>query len=905
MNSRGAVVEDLKPMADERAVYFFGDGKAEGNGSMKELLGGKGAGLAEMTNLGLPVPPGFTLTTAECIRFYSEGRVLRADLKRQVLDAMRRVEAVLGRRFGDATQPLLVSVRSGARASMPGMMDTILNLGLNATTVRALIAQTGNQRFGWDSYRRFVQMFGDVVLGVDHDEFEHLMDGIKRERGVKQDTQLTAADLERLTGLYKDKVRERTGKPFPEDAQEQLWAAITAVFGSWYNDRAASYRRMNRIPHDWGTAANVQAMVFGNLGEDCATGVAFSRDPSTGEDRFYGEFLTNAQGEDVVAGIRTPRPLTSAQKDAGDTEKSLEEEMPEMYRQLFAVREKLEAHFKDMLDLEFTIERGRLWMLQTRSGKRTGVAALRIATDMVRSGLLDERTALLRVDPDVHLDQLLHPMIDPHAKAQPIAKGLNASPGAASGGIVFTADAAVAASKAGQKVILVRTETSPEDIEGMAAARAILTARGGRTSHAAVVARGMGKVCVAGCGSLHVDVAAKTATFESPRGELVLHEFDPVTVDGTNGFVYQGTVPTVDPELTGDYELFMSWADKHRKLGVRANADTPHDAATGRRFGAQGIGLCRTEHMFFGEERLPWVRKMILAADETERRAALEKLKPMQREDFVGIFTAMDGLPVTIRLLDPPLHEFVPHTREDAEALAHELHMPADHVWKRSEELREANPMLGHRGCRLGITYPEIYEMQAAAIFEAAVECKRAGRNPVPEIMLPLIGTTEEFRRLKAMIVQLGEQILNAAQCPIPYLVGTMIEVPRAAIVADKIAEEAQFFSFGTNDLTQLVFGYSRDDAGVFLPGYVAQGILPRDPFQGLDQEGVGEMVRMGTERGRVTRPDLKVGICGEHGGDPASIGFCHQVGMNYVSCSPYRVPVARLASAQAAVRNP
>ena len=890
-------------MGAERAVYFFGNGVAEGTGSMREVLGGKGAGLAEMTSLGLPVPPGFTITTAECVRFYKEGRTLRDDLKRDAMTAMKRVEAIVGRRFGDPENPLLVSVRSGARASMPGMMDTILNLGLNDVTVRGLIRETSNPRFAWDSYRRFIQMFGDVVLGVDHSEFEHLMDGVKKERGVRLDTQLNAEDLERLVKLYQAKVKERTGKEFPADPSEQLWASITAVFSSWYNDRAYSYRRMNRIPHDWGTAANIQAMVFGNLGDDSATGVAFTRDPSTGENQFYGEYLTNAQGEDVVAGIRTPHPLTVAQKDHGDDLPSLEEEMPVMFQELVAVRAKLEAHYKDMLDLEFTIERGRLWMLQTRSGKRTGVAALKIATDLVRSKMLDERQALLRVDPDVHLDQLLHPMIDPRAKLEPLAKGLNASPGAASGGAVFTAEAAVLAKAAGKTVVLVRTETSPEDIEGMAAAQAILTARGGRTSHAAVVARGMGKVCVAGCGALHVDVAARKATFETKKGPVVVNEGDPITIDGTNGFVYFGVVPTVDPELTGDYDVFMSWADKHRTLRVRTNADTPHDAAVARKFGAEGIGLCRTEHMFFGEERLPWVRKMILATNETERRAALERLKPMQREDFVGIFTAMDGLPVTIRLLDPPLHEFVPHTEHEAAELAREIGMDAADVWKRCQSLAEMNPMLGHRGCRLGITYPEIYEMQAIAIFEAAAEVKRNGKHPVPEIMLPLIGTTEEYRRLKDLVHQAAERVLGANQKTISYLVGTMIEVPRACIVADRIAEEAEFFSFGTNDLTQLTFGYSRDDAGTFLPQYVELGVLPRDPFLSLDVAGVGELIRMGTERGRSTKKDLKVGICGEHGGDPTSVGFCHTVGMNYVSCSPYRVPVARLAAAQAAVR--
>jgi pyruvate,orthophosphate dikinase len=889
-------------MESSRAVYFFGDGVADGDGSMKELLGGKGAGLAEMTKLGLPVPPGFTITTAECIRFYDEGRTLRSELKEQAIEALSRVESVLGRRFGDPDNPLLVSVRSGARASMPGMMDTVLNLGLNDDTVRALITQTDNPRFGWDSYRRFVQMFGDVVLEVPHSDFEAILDGKKRERGVRLDTELTADDLEQVTRSYRERVRQVTGRDFPTDAQEQLWTAISAVFSSWYNDRAFSYRRLNRIPHDWGTAANVQAMVFGNMGEDCATGVAFTRDPSTGENHFYGEFLTNAQGEDVVAGIRTPHPLTRQQK-GDEGQRSLEEEMPEIYSELAGYRQKLERHYKDMQDLEFTMERGKLWMLQTRAGKRTGAAALRIATDMWREKLVDEAAALLLVDPDRHLDQLLHPMIDPTADATPLAQGLNASPGAATGAIVFSAAAAVAAGEEGRHVVLVRTETSPEDIEGMSAARAILTSRGGRTSHAAVVARGMGKVCVAGCGALQVDPAAKTATFTTTNGPRVLHEGDRLTIDGTNGFVFEGAVPTVEPELSGDYELLMGWADTHRRLGVRTNADTPHDSETARRFGAEGIGLCRTEHMFFGEERLPWVRKMILARDESERREALARLKPMQRSDFEGIFDAMDGLPVTIRLLDPPLHEFVPHSRDEAEALARELDMQGDDVWQRSEALREMNPMLGHRGARLGITFPEIYEMQAEAIFEAADACRKRGGHPVPEIMLPLIGISEEFRRLRTLVLRVAEETLGTELEKLSFLVGTMIEVPRAAIVADRIAEDAQFFSFGTNDLTQLVFGYSRDDSGVFLPQYVEQGITPRDPFQSIDREGVGAMVQMGTERGRAANPKLKVGICGEHGGDPASVGFFHACALDYVSCSPYRVPIARLAAAQAAVR--
>ena len=886
----------------ERAVYFFGSGTADGDGSMKALLGGKGAGLAEMTRLGLPVPPGFTITTAECIRFYNEGRVLRPELQAHALEALQRVGTILGRTFGDVKAPLLVSVRSGARASMPGMMDTILNLGLNDETVRGLIDMTGNPRFGWDSYRRFIQMFGDVVLEVPHEDFEKLLGDRKRERGVKLDTELTAEDLQHLTRLYKERVLQRTGAPFPSNPEEQLWAAIRAVFASWYNDRAMSYRRLNRIPHDWGTAANVQAMVFGNMGEDSATGVAFTRDPSTGENEFYCEYLTNAQGEDVVAGIRTPFPLTQAQKHE-EGQIALEEVMPKAFAELCSYRDKLERHYKDMLDLEFTVERGKLWMLQTRSGKRTGLAAVRIAADLVREGLLQEREALLRVDAETHLVQLLHPRIDPAARATLLAKGLNASPGAASGAIVFDADAAVEASAAGKAVVLVRTETSPEDIEGMAAARGILTARGGRTSHAAVVARGMGRVCVAGCGALSVDAAAGTATFATRNGPRVLRAGEVLTLDGTLGHVYEGTVPTVEPELSGDYEQVMSWADKHRRMRVRTNADTPKDAEAARRLGAEGIGLCRTEHMFFGEERLPWVRKMILAKDANERREALARLKPMQRSDFVGIFEAMDGLPVTIRLLDPPLHEFVPHTQSEAESLARELGLPAADVWRRSESLREMNPMLGHRGARLGITFPEIYAMQAEAILEAALEVSRRGIRAVPEIMLPLIGITEEYRRLELLVREVAERVFAGTQ-PVPFLVGTMIEVPRAVLVADRIAEYAEFFSFGTNDLTQLVYGYSRDDAEVFLPAYVEQGFLPRNPFESLDVQGVGAMVRLATERGRAARPQLKVGVCGEHGGDPSSVEFFHSVGLDYVSCSPFRVPVARLAAAQATVRE-
>jgi pyruvate,orthophosphate dikinase len=890
-------------MTSNQAVYFFGGGSAEGDASMRELLGGKGANLAEMTNLGLPVPPGFTITTEQCIRFREAGRVLKDDVRQAVRQSLSRVEEVMGRRFGDPDNPLLVSVRSGARASMPGMMDTVLNLGLNDETVKGLIAQSSNERFGWDSYRRFIQMFGDVVMGVDHGEFEHLLDQIKRERGVSQDTGLDAEALEELVQQYKDKVQEVVGKSFPEDPIEQLWASISAVFDSWFNERARSYRRMHRIPGDWGTAANVQAMVFGNLGDDCATGVAFTRDPSTGDPHFYGEYLTNAQGEDVVAGIRTPLPLQSTGDDAPD--ESMQKVMPKAFAELDDIRKRLEAHYKDMQDLEFTVERGHLWMLQTRNGKRTGHAALRIATDLVKEGLVQPREAVLLVDPDVHLDQLFHPHIDPDANVKPVARGLNASPGAASGRVVFTADEAVERAKAGEAVILVRTETSPEDIEGMAAARAILTARGGRTSHAAVVARGMGKTCVAGCSALHVDVRSAVARFETSDGERTVNAGDVITVDGTTGDVYLEEVPTVDPELSGEYTTLMQWADETRRLGVRTNADTPADARTAREFGAEGIGLCRTEHMFFGEERLPWVRKMILAGSEAERREALDRLEPMQREDFTGILDAMDGLPVTIRLLDPPLHEFVPHTREEAEELAREIDMSADHIWRRCEELRETNPMLGHRGCRLGITFPEIYEMQVRAILTAAGSLKQEGRNPMPEIMLPLIGTVEEFNRLKDLVLRVAHETLGDRFDTVPFLVGTMIEIPRAALLADRIAQTAQFFSFGTNDLTQMTFGYSRDDAGTFLPSYVSEGILERDPFEGLDQDGVGALVKMGTEKGRAANPQLKVGICGEHGGDPQSVDFFHRTALNYVSCSPYRVPIARLAAAQAAVRNP
>ncbi|OUM97784.1 MAG: pyruvate, phosphate dikinase [Firmicutes bacterium ZCTH02-B6] len=872
-----------------KRVYFFGGGTAEGNGQMRELLGGKGANLAEMTLLGIPVPPGFTITTEMCTAYYALGKQWPEGLEEEVKANLKRLEDVMGARFGDPSNPLLVSVRSGARVSMPGMMDTILNLGLNDETVQGLIQRTGNPRFAWDSYRRFVHMYGDVVLGVPHEEFEALIDRMKEEKGATQDTELDADDLKRLTEQYKELVLKKTGKPFPADPWGQLRGAINAVFESWNTPRAVRYRELNEIPNDWGTAVNVQAMVFGNLGETSGTGVAFTRNPSTGEKEFYGEFLLNAQGEDVVAGIRTPEPIAR-----------LKELMPGVFAQLEDIYRRLEQHYKDMQDIEFTVQDGKLYMLQTRSGKRTAQAAVRIAVEMVEEGLIDEKTAVKRVPP-AQLDQLLHKQIDPSAQVEVLTKGLPASPGAAVGRIVFNADDAEAWAARGESVILVRRETSPEDIGGMHAAAGILTSRGGMTSHAAVVARGMGKCCVAGASELRVDEEKKELIVNG----RVFKEGDWITINGSTGEVIAGQVKLVDPELSGHFAKLMEWADKYRALKVRTNADTPEDAKRARQFGAEGIGLCRTEHMFFGEERIKAMREMILAGDTEARQRALAKLLPYQREDFYGIFKAMDGLPVTIRLLDPPLHEFLPHDEELIQELAQEMGVTPDEVKAKVVSLQEFNPMLGHRGCRLAITYPEIYEMQTRAIFEAAAQLKSEGGNPIPEVMVPLVGTVEELKILKARIKNVADAVLAEKGVSITYSIGTMIEVPRAALVADKIAQVAEFFSFGTNDLTQMTFGFSRDDMGTFLPAYLEQGILEKDPFITLDQTGVGQLVEIGTQRGRSTNPGLKVGICGEHGGDPESVKFCHRVGMDYVSCSPYRVPIARLAAAQANLESP
>ena len=879
-------------------IYEFGAGAAEGRASMRKLLGGKGAGLAEMSRLGVPVPPGFTITTEVCAHFTRSGGDYPAALEAGVERALGRVEKALGRAFGGIERPLLVSVRSGARASMPGMMDTVLNLGLNDRTVEGLAKDSGDQRFAYDSYRRFIQMYGDVVLGVEHHNFEDILEDVKADRGVDLDTGLSADDLKRVVDAYLAMVEKTLGKPFPQDPAKQLWGAIGAVFGSWMNERAQIYRRLHGIPADWGTAVNVQAMVFGNMGDDCATGVCFTRDPSTGDNRFYGEFLVNAQGEDVVAGIRTPQPLTNAEKKAtGSRLQSMEEAMPKAYADLVAVRGRLERHYADMQDMEFTVERGRLWMLQTRLGKRTAKAALKIAVDMVTEGLITRSQAIRRIDPS-QLDQLLHPTLDPDAERQLLGRGLPASPGAATGRIVFNAADAEAWAGRGENVVLVRTETSPEDIGGMHASEGILTTRGGMTSHAAVVARGMGIPCVSGAGELRVDYRTKTLFAvgdELPEGAVI-------TIDGSTGEVMKGTVPMMQPELTGDFATLMAWVDKVRTMGVRANAETPLDAETALRFGAEGIGLSRTEHMFFDPERIVHMREMILAANEKERRHALDRLLPYQRDDFVRLFEIMDGLPITIRLLDPPLNEFLPHTDEDMAEVAEAAGTSLEAVRNRKAELDESNPMLGHRGCRLGITYPEIYEMQARAIFEAAARVIKSGTKVKPEIMIPLVCIRAEFDMLKAVIDRVGREVSKAAGVRIPYMVGTMIELPRAALLAGDIAEVAEFFSFGTNDLTQTTYGFSRDDAGIFLDTYHKKGILPEDPFITLDRAGVGALVRIGARRGRAVRPDLKLGICGEHGGDPASVRFCQEVGLDYVSCSPYRVPIARLAAAQAAL---
>ena len=877
-------------------VYSFGAGHNEGRADMKNLLGGKGANLAEMASINLPVPPGFTITTEVCTAFYENHRQYPAELQDQVFTALGRIEHAVGRKFGDRKDPLLVSVRSGARVSMPGMMDTVLNLGLNDTTVDGLAAAADDPRFAWDSYRRFIQMYGSVVLGVDHHRFEEIIEHTKLSTGVTEDTALTAQDWQRVADAYKDMVAQETGKPFPQDPQEQLWGAIGAVFGSWMNPRAITYRRLHDIPAAWGTAVNVQAMVFGNMGNDCATGVCFTRDPSTGENAFYGEYLVNAQGEDVVAGIRTPQPVSKANAKAGET--PMEQIMPQAYAELLKVRETLEKHYRDMQDLEFTVQQHKLYMLQTRNGKRTTAASLKMAVDMAREGLIDQDEAVRRVNPS-SLDQLLHPTLDPKAPRTLLAKGLPASPGAASGAVVFSADEAESRAQKGEAIILVRIETSPEDIHGMHAARGILTTRGGMTSHAAVVARGMGRPCVAGAGGIAVDYNAQTL---SAAGKTV-RAGETITLDGATGEVFVGTVAMIEPAMSDDFSTLMGWADKARRMGVRANAETPLDAETARKFGAEGIGLSRTEHMFFDPKRIGAVRQMIMATDETGRRAALARLLPFQREDFRELFTIMAGLPVTIRLLDPPLHEFLPHTDAEMQEVAEGLGTDLATMRRRAAELAEANPMLGHRGCRLGISFPEIYEMQARAIFEGALAvAKETGKPPHPEIMIPLVATRRELEITRAQVDKMAEAVFAEAGRKIEYSVGTMIELPRAAMVADKIAEIADFFSFGTNDLTQTVFGLSRDDAGKFLPKYVEAGILPKDPFVSMDPEGVGEMVRIGSEKGRSVKNHLKLGICGEHGGDPASILLCEKIGLDYVSCSPYRVPVARLAAAQAAL---
>ncbi|MFT6557359.1 pyruvate, phosphate dikinase [Sneathiella sp.] len=880
-------------------VYSFGDGAADGAAEMRNLLGGKGANLAEMSNLGLPVPSGFTISTEVCTAYYENDRNYPDDLSVQVDAAIEQIERSVGGRFGDKEKPLLVSVRSGARASMPGMMDTVLNLGLNDETVEGLAAQSGDRRFAYDSYRRFIQMYSDVVLEVEHHHFEELLEIMKEENGYNLDTDLSAGDWETLVGQYKAKVQEELGRPFPQTVQDQLWGAISAVFGSWMNQRAITYRRLHDIPAEWGTAVNVQAMVFGNMGDDSATGVAFTRDPSTGEKRFYGEFLVNAQGEDVVAGIRTPQNLTKqARLEAGSEDLSMEEIFPEVYGQLVDVYKRLEAHYRDMQDIEFTVQQGKLWMLQTRSGKRTAKAALQIAIDMVEENLIDKEEAIKRIEPS-SLDQLLHPTLDPSAEKKIIARGLPASPGAASGEIVFSSDEAEKLANEGKSVILVRIETSPEDIHGMHAAKGILTSRGGMTSHAAVVARGMGRACVSGAGSLNIDYKDETLTV---LGQ-VFNKGDIITIDGAAGEVMEGEVGMILPELSGTFGLLMGWADEIRRMKVRTNAETPLDAETARKFGAEGIGLCRTEHMFFDADRIVAVRQMILAESLEERQEALSKLLPVQRADFVDLFRIMAGLPVTVRLLDPPLHEFLPKTDEEIDDLATALNADAKKLRHRALQLHEFNPMLGHRGCRLGISYPEIYEMQARAILEAAASVsKELGETVIPEIMIPLVATKRELEILKEKIANVGKAIASETGVEVEYLIGTMIELPRAALQAGQIAEEAEFFSFGTNDLTQTTYGISRDDSGSFLDDYVEQGIYETDPFVSLDQEGVGELVKIAAERGRMTRKEIKLGICGEHGGDPSSIDFCEQIGLDYVSCSPYRVPIARLAAAQAAL---
>ena len=884
-------------------VYSFGADKTEGNVSMRSLLGGKGANLAEMSSLGLPVPPGFTITTEVCTWFYDNGRKYPDSLKKEVETAITQIEKSLktGEKFGDAKNPLLVSVRSGARASMPGMMDTVLNLGLNDITVEGLAKKSGDERFAWDSYRRFIQMYSDVVLEVDHHEFEDVIEHFKRDNSIKQDTDITAEGWKGIVAEYKEVIERELGRPFPTDPHEQLWGAIGAVFNSWMTPRAVTYRKIHEIPESWGTAVNVQAMVFGNMGDDCSTGVAFTRDPSTGENYFYGEYLINAQGEDVVAGIRTPQSLTKYGREREGTKlASMEEAMPEVFKKLDKLRITLEKHFRDIQDIEFTVQKGELYLLQTRNGKRTAKAALKIAVDMVAEGLVTQEEALLRLDPQ-SLDQLLHPTLNPKAAKEIITKGLPASPGAASGKVVFTSEDAETLAHAGERVILCRQETSPEDIHGMHASTGILTSRGGMTSHAAVVARGMGKPCVAGAGELHIDAKSKLIRIR----DMEIYEGDILTLDGSTGEVMIGEVATIQPELSGDFGIVMEWADARRRMAVRTNAETPLDARTAVDFGAEGIGLCRTEHMFFDPARIQNVREMIFATTEEGRREALAKLLPEQRSDFVKLFEIMQGLPVTIRLLDPPLHEFLPHEQEDIQSFAKAAGIGTEFVERRLNDLREVNPMLGHRGCRLGISYPEIYEMQARAIFEAAVEIfTKTGEGVIPEVMIPLVGTRKELEMMRKVVDNAAAAVFKEKGRKVEYLVGTMIELPRAALTADDIAGAADFFSFGTNDLTQTTLGMSRDDSANFLPAYIGHGIFERDPFASIDIEGVGKLIEIAKDKGRGANARLKLGICGEHGGDPASIAFCEKIGLDYVSCSPYRVPIARLAAAQASIRE-
>jgi pyruvate,orthophosphate dikinase len=872
----------------KKYVYFFGNGKADGRGGMKDLLGGKGAGLAEMTNMKIPVPAGFTITTEACTEYFKNKKKYPPGMWDEVLGNLKKVEKAMNMKFGDATNPLLVSVRSGAKFSMPGMMDTVLNLGLNETTLQALIRKTGNERFVYDAYRRFITMFGSIVMGIERQHFEKALEKMKEKRGIKLDTELTTDDLRELVREFKAIYKSETGTDFPENPYEQLKLAISAVFGSWFGDRAIKYRKLNSIPDDLGTACNVQTMVFGNMGDNSGTGVGFTRDPSTGERRFFAECLINAQGEDVVAGIRTPLRI-----------EELGKRLPGAYKELDGIYKKLEKHYKDMLDIEFTVQEGKLYMLQTRVGKRTAASALKIAIDMVKEKLIDKKTAIMRIDPD-QLDQLLHPTIDTKAQVTIVAKGLPASPGAAVGKVVFTAEDAEKSASRGEKVILVRHETSPEDIGGMHAAQGILTARGGMTSHAAVVARGMGKCCVAGCGAININEEGNYFVVDTH----IVKEGDYITLNGTTGEVILGQVVLTTPELTGDFTTIMKWVDEFRKIGVWANADTPKDARVARGFGAEGIGLCRTEHMFFDSDRIKAVREMILADDTAGRKKALEKILPMQKGDFIGIFTEMKGLPVTIRLLDPPLHEFLPQTNDELKLLSEEMGVPFEKLKARNSALREFNPMLGHRGCRLGITYPEIYEMQVQAIMEAACELAKQKVKVIPEIMIPLVAHVNELKMMREMVIRVVDEVQKKYNIKVPYTVGTMIEVARATITADEIATQADFFSFGTNDLTQTTYGLSRDDGGRFLPYYVEKGILSDDPFITIDQEGVGVLMKIGVEKGRKTKKNLKIGICGEHGGEPKSVEFCHKIGLNYVSCSPYRIPIAKLAGAQAALKE-